>query len=71
MYMEGEDRVEWLKMLVAEGIQIISLADTVGIAKPSQVSSVTGKVIASFPQIETGVHLHSTNINWQKKLMLL
>ena len=60
--------LEWIDKLVAEGIQIISLADTVGIAKPSQVSSVTGKVIASFPQIETGVHLHSTNTNWQQKI---
>ena len=60
--------LEWISKLVAEGIQIISLADTVGIAMPSQVSSVTGKVITSFPQIETGVHLHSTNINWQQKI---
>jgi len=60
--------LEWISKLVAEGIQIISLADTVGIAMPSQVASVTGKVITSFPQIETGVHLHSTNVNWQQKI---
>jgi hydroxymethylglutaryl-CoA lyase len=60
--------LEWIGKLVGEGIYIISLADTVGIASPSQVSSVTGKVISSFPQIETGVHLHSTNINWQQKI---
>lgn len=58
----------WIDKLVGEGIQIISLADTVGIATPSQVSSVTGKVIASFPQIETGVHLHSANTHWQQKI---
>ena len=60
--------LEWIDKLVGEGIQIISLADTVGIATPVQVSSVTGKVISSFPQIETGVHLHSTNVNWQEKI---
>jgi hydroxymethylglutaryl-CoA lyase len=60
--------LEWVNKLVNEGIQIISLADTVGIATPLQVSSVTGKVISSFPQIETGVHLHSTNVNWQQKI---
>src|SRR5258705_2062191 len=60
--------LEWIGRLVGEGIHIISLADTVGIANPLQVSSVTGKVISSFPQIETGVHLHSTNINWQQKI---
>lgn len=64
----SEDIVlDWVNKLAGEGIQIISLADTVGMANPSQVSSVTGKVIDSFPQIETGVHLHSTNINWQQK----
>jgi hydroxymethylglutaryl-CoA lyase len=65
----NEDLVlEWINKLVAEGITIISLADTVGIANPSQVSSVVGKVIAAFPQIETGVHLHSTNVNWRQKI---
>jgi hydroxymethylglutaryl-CoA lyase len=60
--------LEWIRKLVGEGIHIISLADTVGIANPSQVSSVTGKVISALPQIETGVHLHSTNVNWQQKI---
>jgi hydroxymethylglutaryl-CoA lyase len=60
--------LEWIDKLVGEGIQIISLADTVGIAQPSQVASLTHKVINAFPQIETGVHLHSTNKNWQQKI---
>ena len=60
--------LEWIKKLVGEGIEIISLADTVGMAKPSQVASLTNKVIAAFPQIETGVHLHSTHANWQQKI---
>jgi hydroxymethylglutaryl-CoA lyase len=59
--------LDWINKLTGEGIQIISLADTVGIADPSQISSLTEKVISAFPQIETGVHLHSTNINWQQK----
>ena len=65
----SEDIVlEWVKKLVGEGIEIISLADTVGMAKPSQIASLTRKVIAAFPQIETGVHLHSTYTNWQQKI---
>jgi hydroxymethylglutaryl-CoA lyase len=60
--------LEWISKLVAEGIRIISLADTVGLANPSQVSSVTGKVIGSFPAIETGVHLHSTTASWREKV---
>ncbi len=65
----NEDIVlEWIDKLVKEEIKIISLADTVGVAKPSQISSVTEKVINTFPGIETGVHLHSTNFNWKEKI---
>ena len=65
----GEEKVlEWIKKLVGEGIKIISLADTVGLAHPSQVSSLVKKVISTFPHIETGVHLHSTNLNWKQKI---
>jgi hydroxymethylglutaryl-CoA lyase len=60
--------LEWVHKLVSEGVQIISLADTVGIASPAQVASVTGKVMSAFPQVETGVHLHSTNVNWKQKI---
>jgi hydroxymethylglutaryl-CoA lyase len=60
--------VDLVEQLVGEGIQIISLADTVGIAKPSQIASLVKKVIASFPSIETGVHLHSTSLNWKEKI---
>ena len=60
--------LHWIDKLVGEGVQIISLADTVGIATPQQVSSVTKKVIDAFPQIETGVHLHSTSKNWRQKI---
>jgi hydroxymethylglutaryl-CoA lyase len=60
--------LKWVDKLVGEGITIISLADTVGIAHPAQVASITGKVIKLFPQIETGVHLHSTRKNWKEKI---
>ena len=65
----NEDIVlKWIDKLVGEEIEIISLADTVGIATPVQVASVTKKVIEAFPQTETGVHLHSTNKNRQQKI---
>jgi len=60
--------LEWIQKVVEEGINIISLADTVGLALPSQIAGLVKKVIHSFPQIETGVHLHSTNFNWKEKL---
>lgn len=50
------------------GIGIISLADTVGVATAEQVSRVTGYLIKQLHKIEIGVHLHSTNYNWEEKL---
>ncbi len=60
--------LEWINKIAGEGIGIISLADTVGLAVASQVASVVNKVITQFPDLETGVHLHSTNLNWQVKI---
>lgn len=60
--------LEWMTKLVGEGIQIISLADTVGMASPSQIASLAKSVTSSFPVIETGVHLHSTGENWKLKI---
>ena len=65
----NEDIVlDWINKIVAEGIQIISLADTVGLAKQAQVASLVKKTISTFPEIETGVHLHSTSFNWKEKI---
>jgi hydroxymethylglutaryl-CoA lyase len=60
--------VEWVEKLVGEGIEIISLSDTVGLAQASQISSLVGQVIGEFPSIETGVHLHSKSTNWKEKV---
>jgi hydroxymethylglutaryl-CoA lyase len=60
--------LHWIRKLTGEGIQIISLADTVGLARPLQIASLIKNVIASFPRIETGVHLHSTEANWKEKI---
>jgi hydroxymethylglutaryl-CoA lyase len=60
--------LDWINKLVGEGINIISLADTVGLAHPSQISSLVKKTILTFPDIETGVHLHSTSFNWKQKI---
>jgi len=54
--------------LVAMDIEIISLADTVGVATPQQVFDITSYLIETLPGIEIGVHLHSTPENWNDKL---
>lgn len=59
---------EWVNKLVALDINIISLADTVGLANPDQVFSITRYLVESLPGVEIGVHLHSTAENWERKL---
>ncbi|MFT3980716.1 MAG: hydroxymethylglutaryl-CoA lyase [Ferruginibacter sp.] len=58
---------EWVNRLVAMGIHIISLADTVGLATAEQVFTITDTLIKALPQTEIGVHLHSTAFNWKAK----
>ena len=58
----------WVEKLVEMDIDIISLADTVGVATPEQVYDMTSYLIESLPATEIGVHLHSTFENWQQKL---
>jgi hydroxymethylglutaryl-CoA lyase len=58
----------WVNKMVDLGVKIISLADTVGVAKPQQVHSVTKYLIDSLPEIEIGVHLHSKQDNRTEKI---
>jgi len=58
----------WVEKLVELDIDIISLADTVGLASPEQVYDMTSYLVESLPATEIGVHLHSTSENWHQKL---
>jgi len=60
--------VQWIDKISALGIKIISMADTVGVAQPIQVSSILHFLIPTYPEINFGVHLHSTPTNWKQKV---
>jgi len=59
---------EWVETLTRLGVRIISLADTVGLATPEQVFSVTDYLIRQLPDHTIGVHLHSTPTHWKAKV---
>ena len=59
---------EWAQKIADLEIKTISLADTIGLATSSQVGSLTQQLINLLPQIEIGVHLHSTADKWKEKL---
>jgi hydroxymethylglutaryl-CoA lyase len=63
-----ENVFNWVDKLVAMDIKIISLADTVGLATATQVSSVTKYLVDKLPEIEIGVHLHSNVLSWKEKV---
>jgi hydroxymethylglutaryl-CoA lyase len=60
--------LQWVDKLIELDIKIISLADTVGLAEPGQVSSILNQLIPTYNYTEFGVHLHSTPANWQEKI---
>jgi hydroxymethylglutaryl-CoA lyase len=48
-----------IALLEAEDFRMISLADTVGMAGPEQISDLVGAVMQKYSYLEIGVHLHS------------
>ena len=59
---------DWVNKITGLGISIISLADTVGLATPKQVFSITGYLVNKLPQHQIGVHLHSSPNNREAKI---
>ncbi len=48
-----------IQLMEVDNLRMISLADTVGVATPDQISEVVGAVMAKYDYLEIGVHLHS------------
>jgi hydroxymethylglutaryl-CoA lyase len=59
--------LHWAGEMVKREIEILSLADTVGVATPAQVSDALTTLLPQYPHIAIGVHLHSTLANWHEK----
>jgi hydroxymethylglutaryl-CoA lyase len=51
--------VDAIDLLESEGIRMISLADTVGMAGPEQIRDLVSAVVSKYDYLEIGVHLHS------------
>lgn len=64
----AEVALHWTNRLVDElGVRIISLADTVGVAKPDDIEAMFSALIPALPHVECGAHLHARKDNWQPK----
>lgn len=64
----AEILLQWAREMAERNIKIISLADTVGVATPEQISFALNTLAPQYPGIEFGVHLHSSAQNRQAKL---
>ncbi|MGZ3845328.1 MAG: hydroxymethylglutaryl-CoA lyase, partial [Flavisolibacter sp.] len=60
--------LKWADEMVRREINIISLADTVGVASPEQISFALDSLVPKYPGTTIGVHLHSSPSNWKAKL---
>ncbi|SDJ90814.1 hydroxymethylglutaryl-CoA lyase [Catalinimonas alkaloidigena] len=58
----------FLTRLAALDIRIVSLADTTGMADAALIRQVVEAVIPAFPQLEIGVHLHTTPAAVEEKI---
>jgi len=60
----------WLKKFTADlaalEIEIISLADTIGVSQPNQIKYLFETLVPKFSRIEFGAHLHSNPARQQK-----
>lgn len=54
-----EEIIDASDLLVDSGAQQISLADTVGLASPTQIAETVSAIIAAHHDTEIGVHLHA------------
>jgi len=65
----ADEVVEAVGILADMNIQQISLADTVGVATPQQVSELMSAVIGAHNYPEIGAHLHSTKAGAAEKVI--
>lgn len=59
---------EWTQRLVAMGVHILSLSDTVGSSTPEIIEHLFGNLIPRYPEVEFGAHLHTHPRSWHEKV---
>ncbi len=64
-----DEVLEGIGVLADDGIQQISLADTVGLATPQLIADLCGAVLGKFDYLEIGVHLHGTHGDAKEKIL--
>lgn len=61
--------ISFVEKLVEMDISIISLADTIGVSNPQNITYLFESLIPAFPKVEFGAHLHSHPSSVKKKIV--
>ena len=64
-----DEILEAVSLLESENVKMISLADTVGMATPEQISELVSVVESKYDYLEVGVHLHSRPDQAEAKIL--
>jgi len=59
---------QFVDILVTLGVEIISIADTIGISNPENIYALFSSLTKSNPKIEIGAHLHSSPVTSIEKI---
>jgi hydroxymethylglutaryl-CoA lyase len=59
---------QFVDILVTLGVEIISIADTIGVSNPENIFSLFSSLSKSNPKIEIGAHLHSNPLTAIEKI---
>jgi hydroxymethylglutaryl-CoA lyase len=60
--------MEWVEKLAALGVNIFSLADTVGVAQVTDILWLYTSLIPHYPELEFGAHFHTKPDEWRVKI---
>jgi hydroxymethylglutaryl-CoA lyase len=64
-----EEVIEAISLMEVDNLNMISLADTVGMATPEQINELVSAVMSKYDYLEIGVHLHSRPENAADKIL--
>lgn len=64
----AEVAIKWVGELAKMGIGNIVMADTVGVAKPDNISYLFSHLVPEFKDVTIGAHFHSTFDTWEEKV---
>ena len=60
--------LEWIEKMKSKELSVFPLSDITGDASPEQINSVFTHLIAHFPELEFGLHLHALKEDAQEKV---